>query len=149
MRKSTGLWTLKYLQDGQAERSLGASAELSKSSSHSTKSSSWTFLTACFLKKTQALAAVDPTKYCLSEYSGMMIFTRNKLSLQMWVAPLMHLLSSCYFYKGKQESEQWTQGTAPSISEEGPNQRLFFISFSLFSFRKSKFTEPVSKAATQ
>lgn len=49
---------------------------------------------------------VDPTKYCLSEYSGMMIFTRNKLSLQMWVAPLMHLLSSCYFYKGKQESEQ-------------------------------------------
>lgn len=82
MCKSTGLWTLKCLQDGQAETSLGASAELSKSSSHSTKFIMNLF-NSLFLKKTQALAAVDPTKYCLSEYSGMMIFTRNKLSLQM------------------------------------------------------------------
>ena len=68
---------------------MGTFAGLAKCSSYidNTKANSEHFQQFVSLKYS-TLLMVDPSKHCLNEYSSIIMFTKNKLSLQMWVALL-------------------------------------------------------------
>lgn len=66
---------------------------------------------------------VDPSKHCLSDDFSMMIFTRNKLSLQMWVGPLMRPTSlRVIFIKVNKRRNSELRGHPQVSLRKAPNE---------------------------